>query len=185
MSSRLEVILRKNLQSLITKRYGYNHIIQYARGDKQNPWHIFATSSKDIYKVASYKDATQLPFLYRAGSADINTEKEIIVWIRLQPNPIKSELTSYLSSVFSLSKVEAERLFYRALPDYLSDDELAQVHSVEEKLNFSSENMKELDAALTYLTGIGSMYEGNFDSYTMNYMSTLIDGLLEERFLIA
>lgn len=180
----LEIILKKYLQSLINRRYGINHIIQFVKEDKTTPWHVFSLSSKSTYKVSSYKEAYIIPSNYRVGSVDLNTEKEIIVWMRLQPNPIKEDITSQVSARFRLPKVEADRLFYRAFPDYLSDDEISKVHKLQEDINFSLDDIAELNAVLDYLSGSGSLQECNMDPYTMYYMNIVVNELLQERFLV-
>lgn len=177
----LEIILRKYVRSLITRRYGLNHIIQYSRDDRQTPWHIYSFSRRCIDTTSSFKDASALLFKYRHSSVDIDTEKEIIVWMRLQPIVDKEELTYYVSSKFHLTKAEADRLFYRAFPDYLSDAELTRVHELEQTL---PNNLSQLSVILDYLSGVGSLQDCDIDSYTVALLSNNIDDILKERFLL-
>lgn len=85
--------------------------------------------------------------MYKTAFISTEKEKEIIVWIRLQENLDKYEILDFIQTKFDLDKEHAETLYYKALPDGLSLDEVSQLQEISSNLSKNT-SVQEVNSLL-------------------------------------
>ncbi len=84
----------------------------------------------------------------KLGSITQQKEKEIAVWIRLQPNMDKLEIIDFIKNKFKLDDKCAEILYYKALPEGLSPEEFSQANQIGQKLEDTLLDILSIDNLL-------------------------------------
>lgn len=85
------------------------------------------------------------------GSIDTDKEKEMIVWVRLQPYLDKPELIDFIQKKFHLDEQYAESLYYKAYPDGLSRSDFERVRNLDEVVVHKQIPLQNVDEMTSHL----------------------------------
>jgi hypothetical protein len=91
---------------------------------------------------------SSVPLKNKLGFISQQKEKEIIVWIRLQPNMDKFEILDFIKNKFHLDDEHAETCYYKALPNGLSSTEFMQAKEIGKKLETTPLDSSSIDTLL-------------------------------------
>ena len=92
--------------------------------------------------------------------------KEIIVWMWLQQNKDKDQITEAAMDKFNLSEQDAENIFYEAYPDGLSPQEEEMVDDLDKILT------RVVDLKPSIITDITDVLMGDAPEETLNQYTT-------------
>jgi len=92
--------------------------------------------------------------------------KEIIVWMWLQQNKDKDQITEAAMDKFNLSEQDAENIFYEAYPDGLSPQEEEMVDDLDKTLT------RVVDLKPSIITDMTDVLMGDAPEETLNQYTT-------------
>jgi hypothetical protein len=92
--------------------------------------------------------------------------KEIIVWMWLQQNKDKDQITEAAMDKFNLSEQDAENIFYEAYPDGLSPQEEEMVEDLDKILT------RVVDLKPSIITDMTDVLMGDAPEETLNQYTT-------------
>ena len=67
----------------------------------------------------------------RYANFDMQKEKEIIVWIRLQKGLAKDQIVDFIKNKFNTSDSDANRLYFKAYPDGIDKEEIKLIKEID------------------------------------------------------
>ncbi len=79
---------------------------------------------------------------------NLEQQKEIVVWIRLQEGMDKYEILDFIVDKFGLDDEHAEALYYKALPNGLTFNQETQVKELSEDLQNNNTSVQEVNEVL-------------------------------------
>ena len=114
--------------------------------------------------------------LNRYSNFDIQKEKEIIVWVRLQKGLAKDQVVDFIVSKFNTSEPDAVRLYYRAYPEGVDQEELNLLKEIDFECArmTNSESSTVIDDCCQVL--IGNRSVESVPGYQIN-LPTVLDNL--------
>ena len=120
-----------------------------------------------IRKVALAKLRNHLKYSF----IESTKEKEIIVWIRLQKDMDKNQIIDFIQHKFGLELERTNVLYYKALPEGLSYEELQEVKKVNEKTYYANGGTALYDAIGTsidnYLDDLSTIKKNDRSNKTL------------------
>jgi hypothetical protein len=158
--------------------------IHKSRFDVKTPYCVHNSKTNRILrKFSTYKQARRYASAY--GVDDI-LEQEMIVWIRVFGYLPKDDIIVQLKNKFHITAEYANRLFYLAFPDYVSNSELQRISQLQNDLLFASSNDEfEFKKAYTNVTVNG--FDLNFGAHDVALFTNaenLFIQLLHERSIL-
>lgn len=143
-------LIKRAAAQLRTPHYSY---IAYCEGHKNSqgeeaPWCIKDHDSDSILSSYTSKEKAEEGLrnihIHKKTAIDIFKQKEICVWIRLQHDMDKFEILDFIMKKFGVSADDGEDLYYKALPEGLSSNELELLSKV--AADMSNRNISASDA---------------------------------------
>ena len=82
-------------------------------------------------KLAVLLSETKTSHLNRYSNFDIQKEKEIIVWVRLQKGLAKDQIVDFIKNKFNTSDSDSNRLYFKAYPDSIDHNEFSLLKEID------------------------------------------------------
>ena len=142
-------------------------------------------------KIANYRLLS-----YKKAHISYDSEKEIVVWLRLKDGLDKYQCMEFVKDKFNLNDSDAENIFYKAFPDGFSEEEIElikksylELEKHIRKANITYKKEQEIVVQLRLMDGLDKQQCIEFvkDKFNLNdadatdmFYKAFPDGLSEE-----